>query len=178
MTKHQEAFASLITTLPKYLFVAFVLVSTPLYSADRAHAIADVDSCAVASRSEIDAVFNQAVSTVSNLANAAVKAQAKGTWRPNGSFRKVFFLQSGRALRSIRALLESSTQQGLKCVVSQSNTCTSKQLPKAGLLEAFDQIFSVSFPKGLRSLRRLQKIERNKFASALDALPDNYITCG
>lgn len=178
MTKHREAFASRVVIPAKCFLLTCAVVTGAFCSAQRAYAVAEASICTSATQSEVDAVFNQAVSTVSSLANAAVKAQARGSWHPTGSFRKVFFLQSGRALRSIRALLGGPEPQGPSCVSSKASACTTNPLPKSELLQTFDQIFSIPFPKGLRSLRRLQRVERDKFTSAVEALPDNYITCG
>jgi hypothetical protein len=177
MTKQPGTVASLFLTINKCVVIAGVVFGVTLWSMRSVYAAKAENSCTSATQAEADAVFNQAVSTISSLSNAAVKAKERGSWRPNGSFRKVFFIESGRALRSIRTLLGEADPQSISCTSSQGAVCETRVVPKTELLEAFDQIFSIPFPKGLRSLRRLQKVEREKFISALETLPDNYATC-
>ena len=133
--------------------------------------------CLVVAQSEADAVFNQALRTISTLADAAVKAAQRRTWKPDGTFKKRFFSRAGTSLRTIRTLLTSSATSAAQCPASASSICTQSEVPKAALLQAFDEIFSISFPKGLASLRRLKQVEREKFSQAVEALPDNYTTC-
>jgi hypothetical protein len=178
MTKQPATVASLFSTVIECSIAFCVLSVVTLSSVRGAYAAQLETSCAAGTQAEVDAVFNQAVSTISSLSNAAVKAKERGSWRPNGSFRKVFFAESGRALRSIRTLLEGADSQSVSCTSKQGGACQSNAVPKTELLEAFDQIFAIPFPKGLRSLRRLQKVEREKFIGALETLPDNYTTCG
>lgn len=180
MTKHQERVASLALKHSRLICLVCILAALVHCSDDISSAVAteNTGSCAGVTQTEADTVFNQALSTVSTLSNAAVKAKNRGVWKPNGSFRRIFFNQSGRALREIRGLLVGSSPASLTCTASESAPCVSRALPKNELLSAFDQIFEIQLPKGLRGLRRLQSAERSKFASAVDALPDNYITCG
>jgi hypothetical protein len=178
MKKQPATVASLFSCLSKYVVLVLVVSGATAWGVRGADAAQDINSCSSASQAEVDAVFNQAVSTISSLSNAAVKAKERGSWRPAGSFRKVFFAESGRALRSIRTLLGEAEQQSFSCTSSQGAACETRAVPKTELLQAFDQIFSVPFPKGLRSLRRLQRVEREKFISALETLPDNYAACG
>jgi hypothetical protein len=180
MTKHQEKVASLAPKYPRRILLVHALALTLFCSGyvSLAVAVEGTGSCAGVSQAEADAVFNQAVSTVSALSTAAVGAKTRGVWKPNGSFRRVFFNQSGRALREIKSLLVGSGQLSPTCAANEGGPCVSKALPKNELLSAFDQIFEIQLPKGLRGLRRLQSAERSKFASAVEALPDNYIACG
>ena len=138
---------------------------------------ADDSQCRSVVQNEADAVFNQAFSTVSTLSDTAVEASRRGTWRPDGKFRRKFFGQAARSLSAIRELLQSTSATSTQCIKGASALCVTNAVPKLELLEQFDQIFAISFPKGLRQLRRLQKVEREKFSQKLDDLPDNYISC-
>jgi hypothetical protein len=131
--------------------------------------------CIALAQSQVDTVFNQALATVSTLADSATEAYRRGEWRPDGGFRSSFYKQAGSSLRTIRHLLRSSD---LRCVNASTAICTTKITTKDELLMQFDLIFSVSFPPGLEALRSLRMRERAKFQRTLRALPGAYGVCG
>lgn len=116
-------------------------------------------SCVEISEVSGDAVFNQALSTVRAVITGALKARAQGSWRPDGSFKGPFLAQSGASLRRIREELSQVT------------------VSKTVLLDAFDDIFDVRFPKGLEALARVKRSERRKFIATLDTLPNVSTSC-
>jgi hypothetical protein len=179
VVKHKDGFLHMknLTFIKGLAFAGtlgcFVLVQSNI----AAYAESPGTSCVLVAQSQSDNVFNQALETVSTLSNSAVKSAKRGAWRPDGSFRKRFFAQAGSSLSTIRALLAPPSSSISECMSSGSGVCSANMVPKTELLAAFDQIFALSFPKGLQSLRRLQSSERAKFEQTVDALPDNYITC-
>lgn len=114
--------------------------------------------CSYLSQSSADSVYDQALSTVRTLTQESLKARRSGAWRPDGSFAQPFLNRAGRSLREIRALLIEASANG-------------SAVSRAALLEAFDEIFEVSFPRGLRHLARLERVERRKFVAVIDELP-------
>lgn len=183
MMKHKDGFqfrSQALSVVLKRAFLKSMLYSACLILGQLgiARGYAQEGPCIGAAQAEADAVFNQALSTISTLADAAVDQYKKGVWRPDGNFRKRFFGQAGKSLLTIRNLLRDSSATSTQCVNLTSTACVTNKVPRTELLAAFDQIFSVSLPKGLRRLRRLQRTEREKFAQTVAALPDNYITCG
>jgi len=182
MVKHKDAFPSigfrpclLRGRIVRLVIIFYLcLFSIPL---EWAQAELTEVRCVSNSHSEVDTVFNQALATVSTLSDQAVAAARRGSWRPNGTFRRRFFSQAGKALRSIRTLLSNSSS-AVQCTETSTAACISTKVPKDALLDAFDHIFEISFPQGLHQLRRLRTSEREKFANAVNSLPDNYVTCG
>jgi hypothetical protein len=142
------------------------------------HGQAQSETCKAIATSATDDVFNQALSTVRLLTNEALKAGASGRWQPDGSFKKSFFSQSATALREIRSLLSGVSSVSASCAKSQSQVCANAAVPKDQLVASFNKIFQIRFPRGLQHLKRLQSAERAKFVDVLDALPDNFISCG
>jgi hypothetical protein len=138
--------------------------------------------CTGVSQSDVDVVFHQALSTVSTLCNAAVRAYQRNTWRPDGGFKAPFFAQASRSLRSIRNLLQKSSQtssaNSAQCITAATTGCTMNAVPKGEVLRQFDLIFKVSFPPGLQGLRTLKGRERIKFIKTLQSLPESYAVCG
>lgn len=114
--------------------------------------------CLQFSQASADSVYDQALSTVRTLTQESLKARRSGAWRPDGSFAQPFFNRAGRSLREIRTLLTEASANG-------------STVSRAALLEAFNGIFEVSFPRGLRHLARLERVERRKFVAEIDELP-------
>jgi hypothetical protein len=141
------------------LIFSVTLLAMPVWREARAD-----QECVYLSQASAESVYGQALSTVRFLTQEALKAKRSGAWRPDGSFAQPFLNQSGRALRDIRTLLEGSS-------TSQS------AVSRAALVEAFDQIFEVSFPRGLRHLARFQKAERRKFTAEIAELPSVMAEC-
>lgn len=115
--------------------------------------------CLTLSNVSADEVFNQALSTVRAVITGALRARSQGTWRPDGSFKGPFLARSGDSLRRIREELSQAT------------------VSKAVLLSAFDDIFNVRFPEGLRTVSRIKRSERRKFLAILDTLPNVSGSC-
>lgn len=183
MMEHMDAFLSFGFSLSGYYkgiarSLVILLVCSAGVAYRGAYAQAPSSPCISAAQLEKEVVFHQALATVSTLSNAAVDAYQRGAWRPTGSFRQRFFSQAGAALTTIRALLEESAVRSASCNQALSEGCPALKVPKEQLLEAFDQIFEVSFPKSLRQLRHMQSRERGKFAKAIDSLPESYVRCG
>ena len=122
------------------------------------------EECIQFSQASADSIFNQALSTVRLITMGALKAKRSGGWRPDGSFADPFFAQSGSSLRDIRTLLNDAT-------VSQN------QVSQSALLEAFDKIFEVTFPRGLRHLARLKRSERRKFVAEIETVSVTNASC-
>jgi hypothetical protein len=120
--------------------------------------------CVQFSQSSADSVFGQALSTVRVITTGALKAKRSGAWRPDGSFADPFFAQAGSSLREIRTLLNDAA-------------ASQNPVAKSALLAAFDEIFEVPFPKGLRHLARLKRSERRKFVGEIEAIPHISSSC-
>ena len=134
-------------------------------------------ACVSMSTAQTDEVFNQALATIQKLSTEAVKAQERGAWRPDGSFRTPFFTRASRSLRKIRSLLRTLPDNATQCFQAHANACATVAVPKSDLLQAFDDIFEVRFPSGLQSLRSLKRSERRKFVREIDKLADSYTAC-
>ena len=183
MKEHMDAFRSFGFSVSRYCkgiarSLVMVLACSAGVAYEGAHAQDLSSPCLSTAQREKEIVFHQALATVSTLSNAAVDAYQRGSWRPTGNFRQRFFSQAGAALATIRALLEETARRSASCNNALSEGCPAPKVPKEQLLEAFDQIFEVSFPKSLRQLRHMQSRERGKFAKAIDSLPENYVRCG
>jgi hypothetical protein len=179
MAKHKDGFPGIYSRIANVWLSSVVVVCVAGFGVHPGDAVAQQapTPCAAVSQDQADKVFNQAFTTVSNLSNAAVRAKDRGQWRPDGSFRRQFFGQAGRSLSTIRGLLDGQSASVTSCTTAASSACSTSEVPKAALLSAFEAIFSVPLPKGLRGLRRLQRVELEKFKSILHALPATYVTC-
>jgi hypothetical protein len=122
------------------------------------------ERCVQFSHASADSVFSQALSTVRVITMGALKAKRSGGWRPDGSFADPFFEQAGSSLRDIRTLLNGAT-------------ASQNQVSQATLLEAFDKIFDVTFPRGLRHLARLKRSERRKFVAEIETVSSTNASC-
>jgi hypothetical protein len=179
MAKHTDgfpgiSFGSLRGQAKALSIAALVCMAVSAYGASAEQM---ATPCLSISQNQVDSIFNQAFSTVSTISEAAVHAKERGAWKPDGTFRKRFFSQAGRSLSVIKSLLTVSNGQAGACSASAQNVCITSQVPKQELLEAFEDIVSIPLPRGLRSLKRLQRLERENFKSKLDTLPASYITC-
>lgn len=167
--------------IARQICASAMIISTCLGAPDsgRNIALAQIAEkvCVSISTSQTDDVFNQALATIQKLTNEALKAQSRGQWRPNGSFRTPFFRRAGRSLRQIRLLLRTLPNNSSPCAQAYTDACTTVVVPKAELLQAFDGIFEVRFPNGLRQLRSLKRSERLKFTREIDRLAESYTTC-
>ena len=122
------------------------------------------ERCVQFSHASADSVFSQALSTVRVITMGALKAKRSGGWRPDGSFADPFFEQAGSSLRDIRTLLNDAT-------------ASQNQVSRSALLEAFDKIFDVTFPRGLRHLARLKRSERRKFVAEIETVSSTNVSC-
>lgn len=153
-----------------------LMVSQRVYAqegAQRAQAV----QCGAVDQSAIDDVFNQALTTITNLSNRAVRLRDRGVWRPDRNFADTFLRRGARSLSRIKALLGQLDVSNASCNIDEVSACEVQSVPKKKLLKAFDAIFSVSFPRGLESLKNRQKAQRKRFKRKIATLQASYAVC-
>lgn len=138
---------------------------------------AQVSQCGAVTQAEIDDVFNQALTTITNLSNRAVRLRDRGVWRPDRNFADTFLRRGARSLGRIRRLLSHLEIANTVCDSAEVSACQVQSVPKKKLLRAFDAIYSVSFPRGLESLKNRQKAQRRRFRRKVAALESAYTVC-
>ncbi len=137
----------------------------------------EVVGCAELAADMDNRLFRKAVSTVTELNKAAVRAKKAGLWIPKGKFRGPHFERAGRALRNIRVILRNLPPNRYLCPDPQPPQCRSVVYPKAALLTQFDSILSVKLPQGLTHLRKLYPQLRKDFIVELNKQPNWYLSC-
>lgn len=122
-------------------------------------------------------IFQQAVSTVTALNKAAVKAKKEKLWKPVGRYRNPYFKRAAKALSGIRRILNSLPPNRYLCPDPTPPQCSQVVYPKAALLVEFDSILAGKLPKGLKHLRKLYPQLRQAFLTELGKQPNGYLSC-
>jgi len=159
------------------LIASFAVLIVGLIPGHVSTSHAQVPQCGAVTQAEIDDVFNQALTTITNLSNRAVRLRDRGVWRPDRNFADTFLRRGARSLKRIRTLLSNLEIANTVCDSAEVSACQAQSVPKKKLLRAFDAIYSVSFPRGLESLKNRQKAQRRRFRRKVAALESVYTVC-
>jgi hypothetical protein len=122
-------------------------------------------------------IFQQAVATVTELSNLAVRAKRAGLWKPVGRYRLPYFKRAAKALRIIRFILSGLLPNRYLCPDPSPPQCVKVVYPKSELLAQFESILRVKLPTGLRHLPRHYPRLRAAFVAELDKQPISYLSC-
>jgi len=136
-----------------------------------------LDQCVPYSGDLNNRIFRQAVSTVTALSRAAVRAKAQGIWKPTGRLRIPFFKRAAQSLSKIRFILSQLLPNRFICPGAAPPQCVVATFPKAELMREFESMLTVKWPRGLLHLRKTFPKERQAFRNELARQPDKYASC-
>jgi hypothetical protein len=137
----------------------------------------ELKDCSRISQGITNRIFEQALSTVTEIAKESEKAKKAGQWRPKGNFRLPHHKQAARSLANIRKILRSLPTNRYSCTGSTPANCSVVVFPKAQILAEYQKIFTVKLPPGLQRLVKKYPGERRKFLVELRKHPERYVTC-
>jgi hypothetical protein len=137
----------------------------------------ELRGCSRLSEGISNRIFDQAVSTVTEIAKESEKLKKIGLWRPKGNVRLPHHKQAGRSLSSIRKILRKLPTNRYSCTGGVPPNCSVVVFPKSRILAEYDKIMLVKLPPGLQKLVKKDPVERRKFLVELRKHPDRFVTC-
>jgi hypothetical protein len=157
----------------RFLGQEVVVPAAPEVCADRGMP----GSCAVIDQEVLRLPFEHTRRVIVKLASLSVAAARAGKWKgAAGRFTIPFLSRGATALQSMEVTFSESSGQNFVCDVTPMS-CTTKQVPKKGLVKAFRRIFEGKVPRGLEHVAQTAKREIAAFERQLNKLPNSYTSC-